>query len=1221
MTTNLKKLLLSVALIAPTTFINAANPVVKTLPSGTVIGKISDNGLWGVSVQDVETESGEFYSAGGSLWNLATMTATPVSPGASGRAGLSDVTNDGTLIVGSFNDKPAYWSASTGEWTTLPLPEDAFAGQLLSVTPDGTRAVGLANLQTEWDAIPVAYDLTSNSLLSLSNLPTKDMNHEDSELSIFYEISADGRYILGRLSQQILMPISMCSYVYDTQTNTYDFIGFTPNDRRPWTPAYSNCLFIDQVEMSPSGNYVTGMAYIGHEVEGSDFLEEYNTAFKYDVATKAFEVYDGPYDSDVAGFCITDAGLPFVSMPAVNPYADCGIRYGNYYYTLSEVMTHAYGLDWEAMTGETNTGRPIAISGDGKVLSLLLGPSQCVILNMTDDWVDAISKVNLLNNFVASPAPGSQFAKIETISLNFTREVGLSGAASRIKLLDSDGKTIQTALSAEANGKVVTIHFRSTPLDNGVNYSIEIPAGFITMSGDANVSSDKITLPYIGRNDTPVANTRIQPADGASFSRLDASTNCIYAEFDAQIKIADGARAQLWRVGDQNPLCDLDIMLYNARTILLYPLSRQYLYDGTSYKVVIPAGSVTDLSGAGPNAEITINYVGNYIREVSADDKYIFSDDCQTYDGFMFYDGDRLQPASTPAMWQFTADYPWYHVRDDAEATDQALAAHSMYSPAGKADDWAVTPQLYIPDDECYLQFEAQSYLKAKNDTLTVYAYACEDGYSSLTADFVNDIRTKGTIIFRKQLSPGESEETLAGEWTTYTVPLPDFAEKSIYLAFVNDNYDQSAVFLHRVDVIHDLKFLTSITSPSTVVNAASAPVAGTLSFISDLLTTNSIELNLISVAGDTVSTIKQTGLNLTNGKSFNFAFTDPLPLEPKKANRYSISVVINDTIRSSVTGVIKNLAFEPVRRVVLEEYSGRDCSNCPRGFVAMENLERIYPGQIIPVVLRTYESDPLGTGMASYTSFLGINNLGAPSAIINRNVACYPMTAVGNDYRFSGDGTSDITWLDAVVAEMSTMAEADLTLSAVYDGLTKQISIEGNTRFALNSSRNVNLFTVVLENKCHTEQTNGMRYFDDPDLGPWGKGGIYGQSNVELDIDHVGRGSFGDTFNGSAGLVPSIQEAGVENPFGFSVAMPETVSNVNNTELVIMMIDSDNDRIINANVCPISVVNSSITEINTDDEKTVVEYFDLCGNRVLSPRKGQLLIKRSGSNVSKIII
>lgn len=60
----------------------------------------------------------------------------------SGRSGVSDVTDDGNIVVGECTNLPAYWSREKGDWVTLPLPEGMVLGRLNCVTPDGHYAAG-----------------------------------------------------------------------------------------------------------------------------------------------------------------------------------------------------------------------------------------------------------------------------------------------------------------------------------------------------------------------------------------------------------------------------------------------------------------------------------------------------------------------------------------------------------------------------------------------------------------------------------------------------------------------------------------------------------------------------------------------------------------------------------------------------------------------------------------------------------------------------------------------------------------------------------------------------------------------------------------------------------------------------------------------------------------------------------------------------------------------
>jgi hypothetical protein len=1097
------------------------------------------------------------------------------------------------------------------------------------VTPDGTRAVGYLNVTTDWDARPVLYDLTTNKEISLSNLPDTDMNHYVSDYHAFAAISADGRYIVGRLSQEILLPISMCAYVYDTETDTVNYIGFTPNATKAWKPDYADCLFIDEVHLSANGAWATGDAYLGKYSSADDFGDEYRVGYRYNVGTDKFEAYDGAYDSDVRGYSIANDGTMFATTPAENPYSTMLVRQGNYYYNLEDIFSQAYGVDFNAQYGYDVSGKPILSSADGKTLVMSTGTNECYVMQMHEDWADATARVNLLSGYTASPASGSTFSTLSNIKVTFTRNVGVLGSASKIKLLDADGNTVRTALEATAADNVLSIGFRSTDLTAGSTYTVVIPSGFVTMTDDNTVSSGEIRIDYVGRASGPVSPVAIYPTSGSAFSKLDASTNPILVQYDATIAVADGAKAYLYRNDESEPYCEMTVALYGSNTISVYPLAMQYLYEGTTYKAVIPSGVVTDLSGSGANEEITLNYDGTYVRTVSDDDVYIFTDDCDSYDGFMFYDGDQLAPGSTPSSWGFTASVPWYIVREDNSSTDMALAAHSMFEKSGKADDWCVTPQLYIPDTQCYLTFDAQSYKKSKTDRLKVYAYTSDNVYSSLSTTTVDAMRRDAVLLFDQVLSPGATEEGLADEWTNYVVNLSDFAEKNVYLAFVNDNEDQSAVFIDNVRVIHDMKFLTTFTHKSAVVNQSAATVSGAITITSELAEYGSVNLTLQDAAGNAVSSISDSNVSLKTGSTYNFTFPEQLPLTVGTENRFYMVINLGDD-RSTVTSTIKDLTFEPTRRVLIEEYSGRTCANCPLGFLAMDNLEKLYPGQIVPVLLRTYSSDPLGNGLEDYTSFLGLDNLGAPSATINRTTSCYPMVSVGTDYRFSGagvstDGVSEtVCWLDAVVDLMKSPADADLSLSAEYDASTGKVTVPATVRFALDmTNRNVNVLLIILEDQLTTAQENNLGSYDDPDLGEYGKNGSLSARIIAVTLDNVARNVFGTTYNGTGGLIPSAITAGTNYNLTVAATMPATVQNAANTKVAMVLIDADTDQVINTATAPISVVNSAINEIFTDGDNADnanVEYFNLMGQKVAHPTAGHIYLRRAGSKVSKIL-
>lgn len=897
---------------------SSAPVFIDPAPGSTmIVTMLSDNGLWGISEQASKTD-GSIAPSGGTIINIGTLAQEDISH-SSGLSGVSDITDDGTIVVGEANGRPAYWSRSTGKWTILSIPSGYTGGRLNSVTPDGKRAVGYITPPDDpYGAYPIAYDLTTNSRLDISGIPTLDMQNLDQKQNYFSSITADGRYIVGHISDSYVLPVAPCSYIYDIEQKTYKMIGFTErhdvsgNILGNWTPHVPDMVMVETAEISANGEWVTGMAWMAIPVEGSEFANEYNAAYVYDVKNDRFELYP---EQDYAGMAITNSGTPYLCSPARNPYAYSHVRSGNYYIPFAQIFEQVYGIDFEKTTGYPNTGKVMSMSADGNTLVMLVSTDDSYILKLNEPLTDAAQRVNLLRNYVPVPAAGSTISSCGTFTIRFDRRVVANATqTSKISFKSEDGSVSYTPLQSggfQAEGNNVTITFRPRDLEKGKNYTLTIPAGCLYIEGDQRYTNEEIKINYVGRDKSPVTMTEAYPANNAAVSSIDLTNNPMILTFDTDLKLTDTAIGKLYRTGEEEPFCDLN-MLASGKQILVYPLVAQNLYLDVEYDVVIPAGVVTDLSGNGANEEIRLHYRGSYVKVPTSDDNHLFIDDCSTYDHFLFYEGDHLQPASTPASWGFTQDTtPWYIVRSSNESTDMALASHSMYSPAGKSDDWMSTTQLYIPDENCYLQFDAQSYVAGAGDRLKVYAIVDDGVYNTLTKEIVEKMRAKAEVVFDEELSPGATQEGLEDEWTNYTVDLEKFAGKNVYLAFVNENENASAIFVDNVKVVHNMDYLISFENPDRVVAQTETPIFGSITVTSGIDNFSTVKLTLNDAEGNIIDTIEESGLSLKQNDIYKFRFERGLPLNPGVINTYYVNVSLDDKA-SSVQGTIRNMTFLP---------------------------------------------------------------------------------------------------------------------------------------------------------------------------------------------------------------------------------------------------------------------------------------------------------------------
>ena len=137
--------------------------------------------------------------------------------------------------------------------------------------------------------------------------------------------------------------------------------------------------------------------------------------------------------------------------------------------------------------------------------------------------------------------------------------------------------------SPEVDGLLIFhIGFRTTALDKGKTYNIVIPAGTICLEGDQTKTNAEITITYVGHGDTPIVCTGVAPEEHSTVGHLDMTTNPVVFTFDTDVKVADGAKAQLYRNDETTPICDLNIFAgTNSETynqVIVYPTSSQSLY-------------------------------------------------------------------------------------------------------------------------------------------------------------------------------------------------------------------------------------------------------------------------------------------------------------------------------------------------------------------------------------------------------------------------------------------------------------------------------------------------------------------------------------------------------------------------------------------------------------------------------------------------------------------
>lgn len=1161
---------------------------------GGILWNLSDNGRWGIVRLGTTSGGGD---ATPKIYDIEAGEAFEVRYDGK-LIDVQDVSDDGQVVVGSLQNRPVAYNRSTGQLTDFGLRNDWQQGQLNCVTPDGRRAVGhysyftgLFEGEEEGDDLlsgefyfsPLMVDITTGDTLSLPGLPRLDMANLDQHAMMLNAISPDGRYVVGQMDWYIMQPISGFTFIYDTHEHNYRVIGFNEHDDAPWEPLHPDLHHIEGGCLSPNGRYLAGLAYIAKPQEGSDFYNEYGVPFRYDLTTDQLTVFDNGESNNISVGAVTDDGTLFGNPNTGSPLRNFRVLYKDrYWISFTQICQQAYGFNFQERTGYEYTGTILATTGDGSRFIAFPDPTcESYCFDFGRPINEVCAGIDLLDNYTVSPMEGSEFAMLTSIEINFGRSVQVLGNGTNVHLRKADGTPVYDGLSngglklKTGSKTTVVASFRPRPLEAGTAYEVVIDAGAIAVSDDPELCNREIHIAFVGREDAPVRLLKVTPSDGSSLRQLDNSSAYVLLDFDARIKMSDAPLAYLERVEDNSRVAVLNVAAGTTdatrNQLLLIPSQTLYLYAGEDYRVVVEAGSVSDYSGNenSMNERIELVYHGTYVREVPNESVMFadnFNDPNACLNTWLRFEGDHRNPTQMMAAWGFDADNnPWnYTLHDTEESPDYFAGSHSMYQPAGRSDDWMITPQIAVPlDGRAVLEFDAQSYDPDKHDHLTLYVYEDRHVLSYLNTAIMNQIRASAVRLDSITLDPGNDPELTAGEWTHYTYSLALWAGKDIYLAFVNDNDDESAVFVDNVLVQREVNYSLAFSNRDRVVAQSEIEIAGQFTVLCDSEGEGQALLVLRDDAGNEVSRIEWPEIP-AKGEPVDFVFDHPLPLTIGTEVCYTIDITIGQKA-DAYQGSIFNLAFEPVKRVVLEEMTGSTCINCPLGIVAIEQCEHAFGDRFIPIGIHTYTGDNLGAGLGDYTNYLGL--LAAPMARINRLPNAYsPMVRLSDEFYYH-DVEGEALWYDVVAQELNRLSSADLSLQATLSDDYKQMDFKTDLRYALTASnQQLSLLIVVLEDSITSYQLNTFGSYQSTTMADWCDGGPYADYAVyPYTHNHVARTVIGQTYGGTIGLFPSEFIGGEVYTAHVSHPCPSSISDLTHASAVAMLIDTQTGEVLNA--------------------------------------------------------
>ena len=246
------------------------------------------------------------------------------------------------------------------------------------------------------------------------------------------------------------------------------------------------------------------------------------------------------------------------------------------------------------------------------------------------------------------------------------------------------------------------------------------------------------------------------------------------------------------------------------------------------------------------------------------------------------------------------------------------------------------------------------------------------------------------------------------------------------------------------------------------------------------------------------------------------------------------------------VINVFNASAQAPVKRVLLEQYTGAWCGWCVDGSVVVEELLELYPDQMIGVKIHQGDGmevkNTVGTKTTSIMDTLGSFIAGYPNGTIDR-VMFKGQAKVGVDRG---------SWKSFVEQQMAKPADVDVQIKNVsFDKATRKVTADLEATFVKSASGDIRVNLMVIEDNV---TGSGAAYDQANYLSnrPGYEGNPYFNKPAKITgYEHksVVRSFLGGVW-GMKGIIPAIAATATPYKTTFTYTLPEGY-NENNITLV----------------------------------------------------------------------
>lgn len=229
-------------------------------------------------------------------------------------------------------------------------------------------------------------------------------------------------------------------------------------------------------------------------------------------------------------------------------------------------------------------------------------------------------------------------------------------------------------------------------------------------------------------------------------------------------------------------------------------------------------------------------------------------------------------------------------------------------------------------------------------------------------------------------------------------------------------------------------------------------------------------------------------------------------------------------------------------QKVLIEDFTGHRCTNCPDGHRKIHDLQIAYPGKVIPVAIHYGIYTELNTEFTyDFTTTMGnaVGDFFAPTGFPNATLNRLPKSD-GITYTWSRSN-----WASVVDTLVDNKTNAIVKITNLFNSTTNELNCFVQTGFTKNYTEPLSLVVYLLEDNIIKPQIDG------------------GSTIEDYEHNHVLRASLTGDMYGKQ--VIGVKDSVVTNQFTFSNFKDKAGNNLNidNCSIVAFLVDKATNHIV----------------------------------------------------------